>query len=51
MSVKEGFGNGASPSYTGSVRGTWREGSYTKDSESHEVEGSANGAFLFKWAP
>jgi hypothetical protein len=33
--------------YRGSVRGTWRESSYTEDSERHVIEGSGNGAFLF----
>jgi len=32
--------------YTGSVRETWREGSYTEDSERHVIEGSGNGAFI-----
>jgi hypothetical protein len=32
--------------YRGSVRGTWREGSGTEDSERHELEGSGKGAFL-----
>jgi len=32
--------------YTGYVRGTWREGSYTKDSERHLMEGTGNEAFL-----
>jgi hypothetical protein len=29
----------------GSVRGTWREGSYTEDSMRHLMEGCGNGAF------
>jgi hypothetical protein len=32
--------------FRGSVRGTWREGSYTEGSERHVMEGSGNGAFL-----
>jgi hypothetical protein len=32
--------------FRGSVRGTWREGSYTEDSMGHLIEGSGNGAFL-----
>ena len=34
--------------YKGSVRGTWREGTYTEDSERHVilVEGSGIGAFV-----
>jgi hypothetical protein len=39
------------PLYRGPMRGTWREGSYTEDSERHVIEGSGNGAFLFIWAP
>jgi hypothetical protein len=35
----------------GSVRGTWREGSYTEDSERQVTEGSGNSAFLFIDAP
>jgi hypothetical protein len=31
--------------YTGSVWGTWREGSYTEGSERHVMESSENGAF------
>jgi len=31
--------------YRGSVRGTWREGSYTEDSVRHVMEGAGNGAF------
>jgi hypothetical protein len=38
--VKEGFGNEAS------VRGNWREGSYSGDSERHVMEESGNTAFL-----
>ena len=30
----------------GSVRGAWREGSYTDDSEIHVMEGSGTGAFI-----
>jgi hypothetical protein len=37
--------------YTGSVRGTWREGSHTEDSKTHVIEGSGKGAFLFTGAP
>jgi hypothetical protein len=36
--------------YRGSVRGTWREGSYTEESTRHLIEGSVNGAFLFAQA-
>jgi len=32
--------------YTGSVRGTWREGPYSGDSERHVMEDSGNTAFL-----
>jgi len=32
--------------YTGSVRETWMESSYTEDSERHVMEGSGNGTFL-----
>jgi hypothetical protein len=32
--------------YTGSVRETWMESSYTEDSERHVMEGSRNGTFL-----
>jgi hypothetical protein len=28
--------------YTGSVKGTWKEGSYTEDSERYVIEGSVN---------
>jgi len=31
----------------GSMRGTWREGSYTEDSEKKVAEGFRNRAFLF----
>jgi hypothetical protein len=37
-------------SHIGSVRGTWREGSYTEDSERHVIEGSGNAAILFTGA-
>jgi len=30
----------------GFVRGTWREGSYAKDLETHIMVGSGQGAFL-----
>jgi hypothetical protein len=30
----------------GSVRGTWREGSYTEDSERQVMEGSGSRAFV-----
>jgi len=48
--MKEGSGNGASLSLSlslneSSVRGTWREGSYTEDSERHVIESSEKGAF------
>jgi hypothetical protein len=33
--------------YRGSMRGTWRKGSYTEDSKRHVTEGPGNGAFLF----
>jgi len=33
--------------YTGSVRGTWREGSHSEDSERHVMEGSGKVAFHF----
>jgi len=42
-----GFGNGAPPLLIGSVRGTWRDGSYTVDTERHVMEGSGKGAFHF----
>jgi hypothetical protein len=32
--------------YRGYVRGTWREGSYTEDSERHVTERSGNEALL-----
>jgi hypothetical protein len=32
--------------YRGSVRGTWREDSYTEDFERHVMDGSGKGAFL-----
>jgi len=32
--------------YRGSVRGTWREGSYTEDSDRQITEGSGNTAFV-----
>jgi hypothetical protein len=32
--------------YRGSVRGTWREGSYTEDSERHVLEAYGKEAFL-----
>jgi len=32
--------------YRGYVRGTWREGYYTEDSERHVMERSGNEAFL-----
>lgn len=32
--------------YRGSVRETWREGSYTEDSMRHLMESCGNGAFL-----
>jgi hypothetical protein len=35
----------------GSVRGTWKGGFFTGDSERHVREGSENGAFLFTGAP
>jgi len=34
--------------HRGSVRGTWREGSYTEDSVRHVREGTGNGAFLYR---
>jgi hypothetical protein len=34
------------PLYRGSVRGTWMEGYYTRDSERHGMEGSGYGKFL-----
>jgi hypothetical protein len=33
--------------YKGSIRGTWREGTYTEDSERHVLEGSSIGAFVY----
>jgi hypothetical protein len=33
--------------YSGSLRGTWREGSHTADSKRHVIEGSGKGAFIF----
>jgi hypothetical protein len=33
--------------YRGSMKGTWREGSYIEDSERHISEGSGNEAFSF----
>jgi hypothetical protein len=48
--VKEDFGNEHLYLYKGSVRGTWREGSHTEDSERYVSEVSANGAFLFTGA-
>jgi hypothetical protein len=42
------FGMGASLSYRGSVRGTWRWGSHSEDAEGHVLEGSGNGAFLLE---
>jgi hypothetical protein len=35
-------------SYSGSVKGTWREGSFTEDSERHVLEGSGKGALLLQ---
>ena len=32
--------------YSGFLRGTWREGSYTDDSARHETEGSGTGSLL-----
>ena len=32
--------------YSGFMRGTWREGSYTDDSEGHKTEGSGTGSLL-----
>ena len=32
--------------YEGPVKGLWREGPYTEDSERHIIEGSGNRAFL-----
>jgi hypothetical protein len=32
---------------SGSVRGTWWEGSHTEDSKRYVIEGSGKGAFLF----
>jgi hypothetical protein len=45
--VKEGFGNGATLylPYKGSVRVTWRKGSFTEDSDRPVIEGTGNGAF------
>jgi hypothetical protein len=37
--------------YSGSVRGTWWEGSHTEDSKRHVIKGSGKGAFLFTVAP
>ena len=37
--------------YRGSVRGTWREGSHTEDSERHVIEGSGKEHFFFTGAP
>jgi hypothetical protein len=37
--------------YRGFVKGTWREGFYTEDSERHVIEGSGNGALLFIRVP
>jgi hypothetical protein len=37
--------------YTGSVRGTWKEGSHTEVSKRHLIKGSRNGAFVFKEVP
>jgi len=34
--------------YGSSVRGTWREGSYTEDYRRHVMEGSRNRAFLLQ---
>jgi hypothetical protein len=34
--------------YRGSMRGGWREGSYSEDSERHGMEGSGNGANLLQ---
>ena len=34
--------------YRGSVRGGWRKGSYSEDSERHVMEGSGNGAILLQ---
>ena len=34
--------------YGSSVRGTWRERSFTEDSVKHVTEGSGNGAFLYR---
>jgi hypothetical protein len=32
--------------YRGYVRGNWREGSYTEDSERHVIKGTGNGALV-----
>jgi hypothetical protein len=42
--VKESFGNRSL--YRGSMRRTWREGSYPVDTERNVMEGSGNGAVL-----
>ena len=34
--------------YRGSVRGGWREGSYSEDSERHVMEGRGNGAIFLQ---
>jgi hypothetical protein len=44
--VKEGLEREHHSSYIGSVRGTWMEGSYTKDSERHVMESSGIETFL-----
>jgi hypothetical protein len=31
------------------MRGTWREASYTEDSERHLIEGFENRVFLLNW--
>jgi hypothetical protein len=33
--------------YSGSVRGTWREGSHTEDSKTHVIEGSGKRSISF----
>jgi hypothetical protein len=45
MSIKALETESVSP-YAGSVRGSWWEGSYAEDSESHVMEGCGNSAFL-----
>jgi hypothetical protein len=34
------------PLHTGPMRGTWRKGSYTEDSDRHVLEGFENREFL-----